>query len=89
MIHATRKISSLPVAMDSRGVGQRANVYLLVMTGTALKVLIASHISIATWENAQISRRLEILVSIAMSAEGRPLASLTTPDRFQEYVQNT
>ncbi len=63
-----------------------ANVYLLGMTATALKALIANLISTATWGNVQISRKLEILVSIAMSAEGRQHASLIIQDLFLEYV---
>jgi hypothetical protein len=88
-IHAARKISNQLADMECRGADLTANASLWVMTENAHRVLIASLINIATWENALTSRKLENLASTAMNAVDRPPAFLITPDLSQVFAQST
>ena len=88
-IHAARKISSQLADMGCRSVDLKANASLWAMTGTAHRVLIASPISIAIWESARTSRRLESNASIAMNAADKRHAFSITPGLSRVYAQST
>lgn len=65
------------------------NVSQWGMTENVLKVQTANLTNIATWENAQTSRRQENDASTEMSAADKQPASSTMRDPSLEYALNT
>ena len=88
MIPAQKVILDRTVHMDYKNVDQMESACLWVTMVIALRVLIANLISIAIWENAQISKKLMTNVSIEMNAGDKQLASLKIPAQLPGFAQS-
>jgi hypothetical protein len=88
LIHAPKVISVLTVPMVYSNVDQMESACLWATMVIALRVLIANLISIAIWENAQISKKLMTNVSIEMNAGDKQLASLKIPAQLPGFAQS-